>query len=191
MKLIFGLGNPGKQYIGTRHNVGFDTLDSYAIKQVSGFVLKDKFKAEIAEVTISGEKVLLARPQTFYNVVGESYRAIIDFYKLQPEDCLVIHDELALLFGTVRVRQGGSDAGNNGIKSVNQHGGATTMRLRVGISNEQRMLIGDTDFVLGRFSDEERTRLNRDIQPTLHSLIEDFATDNLAVTSHRHTPSEL
>lgn len=191
MKLIFGLGNPGKQYIGTRHNVGFDTLDSYAIKQVSGFVLKDKFKAEIAEVTISGEKVLLARPQTFYNVVGESFRAIIDFYKLQPEDCLIIHDELALPFGTVRVRQGGSDAGNNGIKSVNQHGGATTMRLRVGISNEQRMLIGDTDFVLGRFSDEERTRLNRDIQPTLHSLIEDFATGNLAVTSHRHTPSEL
>lgn len=190
MKLIFGLGNPGKQYTGTRHNVGFDTLDSYAIKQVSGFVLKDKFRAEVAEVSMNGEKLLLVRPHTFYNLVGESLRAIMDFYKIAPEDCLVIHDELALPFGTVRVREGGSDAGNNGIKSVNQHGGQTTMRLRVGVSNEHRTLIGDTDFVLGRFSEEERTRLVRDIQPTLHSLIDDFAAGNLAVTSHRHTTGE-
>src|SRR6476620_1335837 len=119
MKLVFGLGNPGKQYIGTRHNIGFETLDSLGIKQVSGFVLKDKFKAEIAELNIGGGKILLARPQTFYNEVGSSYRAICDFYKLEPEDTLVVHDELALPFGTVRVRQGGSDAGNNGIKSIN------------------------------------------------------------------------
>lgn len=190
MKLVFGLGNPGKQYAGTRHNVGFDTLDSFAIKQVSGFVLKDKFKAEIAEVSLNGEKLLLVRPHTFYNLVGESLRSVMDFYKIAPEDCLVIHDELALPFGTVRVREGGSDAGNNGIKSINQHGGQATMRLRVGVSNEHRTLIGDTDFVLGKFSEDERARFARDIVPTLHSLIEDFAVGNLAVTSHRHTPSE-
>ena len=190
MKLIFGLGNPGKQYAGTRHNVGFDTLDSFALKQTSGFVLKDKFKAELADVSLNGEKVLLVRPHTFYNLVGESLRAVMDFYKIAPENCLVIHDELALPFGTVRVREGGSDAGNNGIKSVNQHGGQTTKRLRVGVSNEHRTLIGDTDFVLGRFSEQERTRLTKDIQPTLHSLMEDFAAGNLAVTSRRHTPSE-
>lgn len=190
MKLIFGLGNPGKQYAGTRHNVGFDTLDSYAAKQASEFVLKDRFKAEIAEVSLHGEKLLLVRPHTFYNLVGESLRAMMDFYKIHAEDCLVVHDELALPFGTVRVREGGSDAGNNGIKSINQHGGQSTMRLRVGVSNEHRTLIGDTDFVLGRFSEQERARLTKDIQPTLHSLIDDFAADKLVVTSHRHTPSE-
>jgi PTH1 family peptidyl-tRNA hydrolase len=186
MKLIFGLGNPGKEFVGTRHNVGFETLDSFAIKQVSAFVKKDKFKAEIAELNIVGEKVLLARPLTFYNLVGESYRALCDFYKLAPEDTLIIHDELALPFGTVRVREGGSDAGNNGIKSINLHGGEASMRLRVGVANEQRTVMGDTDFVLGRFSKAESDTFGTAIILTLHALIEDFAHDSLAVTSHRH-----
>lgn len=186
MKLIFGLGNPGKQYVGTRHNVGFDVLDDAGLKYVVGFVKKDKFKAEIAELSLDGEKLLLARPMTFYNMVGESYRAICDFYKIAPEDTLIVHDELALPFGTVRVREGGSDAGNNGIKSINQHGGQSSMRLRVGIANEERALIGDTDFVLGRLKADESKRLRTDIMPTLHSLIEKFAAGNLDVTSHRH-----
>lgn len=186
MKLIFGLGNPGKQYANTRHNVGFDVLDSYAIKQVSGFVVRDKFKVELAEVSMSGEKLLLARPLTFYNQVGESYRALLDFYKLSPEDTLVIHDELALPFGTVRVRQGGSDAGNNGIKSVNHYGGMTSWRLRVGVQNEARSHITDADFVLSRFTEEEAMQLNGSIVPTLHALIEDFASGSLTATSRRH-----
>lgn len=187
MKLVFGLGNPGKEYVGTRHNIGFETLDSLGgIKQVSGFVVKDKFKAEIAELNLNGEKVLLAKPQTFYNEVGRSYRALCDFYKLDPEDTLVIHDELALPFGTVRVREGGSDAGNNGIKSINLHGGQHSMRLRVGVANEHRQLVGDTDFVLGKLSREETARFQKDILPTLHALIEDFASESIAITSHRH-----
>ena len=186
MKLIFGLGNPGRQYIGTRHNVGFDTLDSIGLKQVAGFVKKDKFKAEIAEMNISGEKILLARPLTFYNAAGESYRAICDFYKIDPQDTLIIHDELSLPFGTVRVREGGSDAGNNGIKSINQHGGQDSRRVRVGIANADRVLIGDTDFVLGRLNLDEAQLLRRDIMPTIHSLIGKFALGNLSVTSHRH-----
>ena len=190
MKLIFGLGNPGKQYSGTRHNVGFDTLDTIGLKQVAGFVKKDKFKAEIAELNLAGEKVLLARPVTFYNLVGESYHAICDFYKLPPEDTLIIHDELSLPFGTVRVREGGSDAGNNGIKSINQHGGQDSWRLRVGVANELRALIGDTDFVLGKFSSDESKRFQGDIVPTLHALMEDFAVGQLSVTSHRHDTGE-
>lgn len=186
MKLIFGLGNPGRQYVGTRHNIGFDVLDTYALKQVSGFILKDKFKAEVAELSIAGEKVLLARPQTFYNEVGRSYRAICDFYKIKPQDTLIIHDELALPFGTVRVREGGSDAGNNGIKSINQNGGEASSRIRVGVANEARQLIGDVDFVLARFSSDEAKRFQSDVLPTLHSLIEDFANGSLAITSHRH-----
>ena len=190
MKLIFGLGNPGKQYVGTRHNVGYDALDDAGLKHVAAFVKKDKFKAEVAELSLSGEKVLFARPLTFYNLVGESYRAICDFYKLNPEDTLIIHDELSLPFGTVRVREGGSDAGNNGIKSINQHGGQSSRRLRVGVANEDRQLIGDTDFVLGRFKAIESERFQKDIVPTLHALMEDFAAGKLAVTSHRHDPGE-
>ena len=186
MKLVFGLGNPGTQYISTRHNVGFDVLDSYAVKQVSAFIKKDKFKAEIAELSVGGQKILLARPHTFYNVVGESYRSICDFYKIAPEDTLIIHDELSLPFGTVRVREGGSDAGNNGIKSINQHGGAASMRIRVGVANEDRQVIGDTDFVLGKFKQDEAKRLFSDITPTIHALIENFTDGSLAVTSHRH-----
>lgn len=186
MKLVFGLGNPGKQYVGTRHNIGFETLDSFGIKQVSGFVLKDKFKAEMAEVNFNGEKLLLARPLTFYNEVGISYRAICDFYKLLPEDTLIVHDELALPFGTVRVREGGSDAGNNGIKSINLHGGSESYRIRVGVSNDDRQVFGDVDFVLGKLGAKELKRLQTDILPTLHALIEDFANGRLAVTSHKH-----
>jgi len=186
MKLIFGLGNPGKQYVGTRHNVGFDVLDAAGLKFVVGFVKKDKFKAEVAELSLAGEKVLFVRPLTFYNQVGESYRAVCDFYKLAPEDTLIIHDELSLPLGTVRVREGGSDAGNNGIKSVNVHGGEASWRLRVGVANDDRAMIGDTDFVLGRFKSEEAERFQTDILPTLHSLIEDFAGGRLQATSHRH-----
>lgn len=185
MKLIFGLGNPGKEYVGTRHNVGFATLDSFAIKQVSAFVKKDKFKAEVAELTLAGKKALLARPLTFYNQVGESYRALCDFYKLAPEDTLVIHDELSLPFGTVRIREGGSDAGNNGIKSINQHGGQASWRMRVGVSNADRQLIGDVNFVLGKFNANETEHFNHDITPTLHALVEDFASNKFVATSHK------
>ncbi len=191
MKLIFGLGNPGTHYIGTRHNIGADSLDAFARGQASGFVKKDKFKAEIAELNLAGEKVLLAHPLTFYNLVGESYHAICDFYKIEPKDTLVLHDELSLPFGTVRVREGGSDAGNNGIKSINQYGGQNSMRIRVGVANEDRQLIGDTDFVLGRLKADEAKRLSADILPTLHSLIEQFAGEQLTATSHRHNTSEI
>jgi len=186
MKLIFGLGNPGKQYVGTRHNIGYETLDSIGIKYVVGFVKKDRFKAEIAELNLQGQKIILARPLTFYNHVGESYRALCDFYNLAVEDTLIIHDELSLPFGTVRVREGGSDAGNNGIKSINQHGGQGSMRLRVGIANEDRQMIGDIDFVLAKLKSNEASRFQSDILPTLHALMEDFAADTLTITSHRH-----
>lgn len=186
MKLIFGLGNPGNNYTDTRHNVGFVAVGAFVKLHGGSFSEKSKLKAHIAEVSVDGEKILLAKPDTFYNLVGESYRAIIDFYKIEPRDTLVIHDELALPFGTVRVREGGSDAGNNGIKSVNQHGGETSMRIRVGIANEDRQLIGDVDFVLGRLKSEESKKLESHILSTVTTLMDDFAADKLTVTSHRH-----
>lgn len=185
MKLIFGLGNPGSNYDGTRHNVGFMALDELAAREGVEFTEKPKFKAFIAECNLAGEKVLLAKPSTFYNLAGESYRSLLDFYKLTPEDTLVIHDELALPFGTVRTRVGGSDAGNNGIKSVNLHGGTASNRIRVGVANEQRAIIGDTDFVLGRFSVEEREVLTEKVLPKTLEAIDEFANGNHSITSHK------
>lgn len=185
MKLIFGLGNPGSNYDGTRHNVGFMALDELAAREGVEFAEKPKFKAFIAECNLAGEKVLLAKPSTFYNLAGESYRSLLDFYKLTPEDTLVIHDELALPFGTVRTRVGGSDAGNNGIKSVNLHGGTASNRIRVGVANEQRAIIGDTDFVLGRFSVEEREVLTEKVLPKTLEAIDEFANGNHSITSHK------
>lgn len=185
MKLVFGLGNPGTKFEGTRHNVGFLMLDSFVKEQGGTFSDKPKFFADIAELSTSGEKVLLVKPQTFYNEVGRAYRAICDFYKVEPSDTLIVHDELALPFGTVRIREGGSDAGNNGIKSVNQYGGEGSMRLRVGVSNDARALIGDVDFVLGRLSQDETKLLHESVVPRIHGLIEDFIKGALSVSSHK------
>lgn len=178
MKLIIGLGNPESRYNDTRHNVGFFMLDTLARQQGAEFKHSVKFKADIAECTIVGEKVLLAKPTTYYNLVGESARAIMDFYKLSPEDILIVHDELALPFNTLRTRQGGSDAGNNGIKSLNQHLGTETQRLRIGVWSELRDKMDDADFVLAKFSATERVQLVS-IASLATQKIEDFIAGKL------------
>lgn len=160
MKLIFAQGNPGTDYARTRHNVGFVVLDHFASSHSASFQPKDKFKAHIAEISVAGEKVLLAKPQTYYNETGLSARAIVDFYKLDPaNDVLVVHDDLAIPFGTLRTRGQGSDAGNNGIKSLNSHLGPDYHRLRIGIWSDLRDKMPDADFVLGRFSSEETEKI--------------------------------
>lgn len=179
MKLIFGLGNPESHYDGTRHNVGFFVLNELVQQQGAAFKHSVKFKADIAEYTVGETRVLLAKPTTYYNLVGESARAIVDFYKLNPQDVLIIHDELALPFGTLRTRQGGSDAGNNGIKSLNQHLGPDTQRLRIGIWNELRDKMDDADFVLAKFSSTERQQLAA-ISEVVTQQIDDFIAGKLA-----------
>jgi PTH1 family peptidyl-tRNA hydrolase len=184
MKVIIGLGNPEDQYTGTRHNVGFFVLDHFAKTQEVDFQQKAKFKALVAEFQSTDEKILLVKPTTFYNNVGESYRAIIDFYNISPEDVLVVADDLALPFGTLRTRGGGSDAGNNGIKSINAHGGEGTNRLRIGISNELRTHIGDVDFVLSKFSKAESETL-ADMTPRALAVITSFIDGTFETTTHR------
>ncbi len=185
MKLLFAQGNPGAEYERTRHNVGFVVLDKLARAHTVTFQPKDKFKALIAELSLDGEKVLLAKPQTFYNETGLSARAIVDFYKLDPSaDVLVIHDELALPFGTLRTRPQGSDAGNNGIKSLNQHLGANYHRLRIGIRNELRDRAQDVDFVLGRFNGEEQEALENNVVPKSIEILDSFVAGNFEHTSH-------
>ncbi len=184
MKLVFAQGNPGAQYAHTRHNTGFIALEAIAEANSAAWKHQDKYKADIAEVTLSGEKVLLVKPLSFYNETGQVARTLIDFYKLTPsEDVLVIHDELALPFGTIRVREKGSDAGNNGIKSLNTHLGEEYSRIRVGIWNEKRDLMDDAAFVLSNFSSDEQKTLNEGLIPQITKLVEAFLKGELEAQS--------
>lgn len=180
MKIIFAQGNPGSKYTNTRHNVGFILLESFAKTQGADWRLLDKHKARVAEVSISGEKVLLVQPQTFYNDTGLSAQSLVHFYKLDSAtDFVVVHDDLALPLGTVRVREKGSDAGNNGIKSLNAHLGPDYARIRVGVWTADRDLHGDVNFVLGNFTQTEADKVKNDITPIVHTLIERFIAGDL------------
>ncbi|OLP57203.1 aminoacyl-tRNA hydrolase [Rhizobium rhizosphaerae] len=134
MRLLAGLGNPGAQYAGHRHNIGFMALD--AIHRRHGFSpWSKKFKGEIAEGSLAGEKVLLIKPQTFMNLSGESVGEAMRFYKLSPADLTVIYDELDLAPGRARIKTGGGHGGHNGIKSLDAHCGTDYRRLRLGIGH--------------------------------------------------------
>jgi len=176
MKIIFAQGNPGKEYAHTRHNVGFTALDTLAKKYDADFIKKPKFHAEIAEISVGAEKVLLVKPMTFYNETGQAARLLLDFYKLEPsKDFLVIHDELALPLGTVRTRLQGSDAGNNGIKSLNAHIGIHYSRIRIGIYTEHHDRSNDMHFVLGLFTTDEK-----EILTSIFTITEKFVVDFIA-----------
>lgn len=174
MKLIVGLGNPEAAYDLTRHNVGFLLLDHVAGQLGATWREKPKLKGVIAEADIGGEKTLLLKPTTYYNLSGQAAWAVVDFYKLQPaNDVLVLHDELALPFGILRTRLSGSDAGNNGVKSLIAHLGPDFARVRVGIANEFAARQDAADFVLGRFTAGEQDSMGEIARHALE-FIEDF-----------------
>jgi PTH1 family peptidyl-tRNA hydrolase len=182
MKLILAQGNPGPQYANTRHNIGWLVLDSYASKHGVSFRAASKFKADIAELLVGTEKAILMKPSTFYNLTGESAQAIASFYKIETSDILIVHDELALEFGTIRTRIGGSDAGNNGIKSVTAHLGPDTARVRIGIRNELAERIDSADFVLSRFTKTEAEALGA-ITQEAHRCIDAFLNESFEPTT--------
>lgn len=185
MKLIFAQGNPGATYQRTRHNVGWMVLDALAAKEGASWKAHRKYAAELAEFQLDGEKVLLVKPLSFYNETGHVARALVDFYKLTPSaDVLVIHDELALPFGTIRVRQKGSDAGNNGVKSLNTHLGSVYWRIRMGIWNEHRNHMSDADFVLSTFGAAEAEQLKHLIDDAVFPLIQRFIQGELTPSSN-------
>lgn len=187
MKLLLGLGNPGPRYRATRHNTGWRVLDRLASQHSASWLEKAKFHAAISEFSQGSEKVVLAKPTTFYNETGRAARALIDFYKLDPaRDVLVIHDDLALPFGSIRVRETGSDAGNNGIKSLNAHLGPDYARLRIGIASELRPRLGDVEFVLAAFTPEENDKLEATVVPRALELADDFMRGDLMITSHNN-----
>ena len=154
MKLIIGLGNPGKEYDKTRHNIGFEAIDAIAnAHNIS--VNKSKFKGLFGEGFIGTSKVILVKPQTYMNLSGESITAFISWYKVDPKDILVIYDDVSLSLGLLRIRQKGSAGGHNGIKSIIQHHGTNEFqRIKIGVG-EKPQGWDLADYVLSRFSNSE------------------------------------
>jgi PTH1 family peptidyl-tRNA hydrolase len=187
MKLIFAQGNPEPEYTKIRHNVGFMVLNEIATEKDAKWLEKSKFHALITEVNIDNEKVLLVKPTTFYNETGPSLRKLVDYYKIDTEnDLLVIHDDLALPFGTIRIRKQGSDAGNNGIKSINAHINENYTRIKIGIYNDLRNKMNDADFVLAKFNLEESKQLEKTIIPHAIKLVVQYCNNSLEHTSYKN-----
>ena len=158
MYLIVGLGNPGKEYENTRHNIGFATLDRLADRCGIAFdMLRDK--AVCGKGVIEGKKVILVKPQTYMNLSGESVGLLARYYKVEPENVLVLYDDISLDVGFIRVRPKGSAGGHNGIKNLIAHLGTEVFpRVRVGIGNKPSGW-DLADYVLGHFSREEQPQL--------------------------------
>ncbi|HZP11587.1 MAG TPA: aminoacyl-tRNA hydrolase [Nevskiaceae bacterium] len=144
LRAIVGLGNPGLEHSRTRHNAGFWFVDALARSCEVAFRAEHKFQGDLAKATIAGESVLLFKPSTFMNRSGEAIGKLIGFYKIAPEEILVVHDELDLPAGVARLKQGGGHGGHNGLRSVHEHIGDAYMRLRIGIAHP-----GTKDKVLG------------------------------------------
>jgi PTH1 family peptidyl-tRNA hydrolase len=156
IKLIAGLGNPGPRYSGTRHNAGFAVIDTLAGSQSGAFDRREAFSGELLTGTVSGQKIFLLKPLTFMNLSGRSVAPLMRFYKIEPRELLLIYDEADIPFGRLRIRDGGSSGGHNGVESViTELGSAGFARLRVGVGGGAD---GRTrkDFVLSGFSPEER-----------------------------------
>lgn len=186
MRIICGLGNPGRQYEQNRHNIGFLVLDALAARWKVAFSSK-KFDAELASGSFAGAKVLLLKPQTFMNRSGTSLGDAARFYKVPAPDVLVVHDELDLPFAKLQLKQGGGSGGHNGLNSIRESWGEEQyVRLRFGIGkpvgpNAKERVVGH---VLGDFSSEERPALTELIGKSC-DVIETWTRDGLAKAMNR------
>ena len=184
MKMIVGLGNPGKDYEHTRHNVGFDVISRLAKDlDIGAGAWKAEHRAHTARAMIGTEKVILVKPQTFMNLSGEAVRALNDYYKLEGvSDLIVISDDVALPTGHIRIRVKGSAGGHNGLKNIIQHMGSEAFtRVRVGVGESGGDMVGH---VLGRFSAEDAKKMDEAIAKAADA-VKCLVTDGpeLAMTS--------
>jgi PTH1 family peptidyl-tRNA hydrolase len=159
--LIVGLGNPGAEYDGTRHNIGFACVDEFVEKSsdMGGWVAKKDLKCAMSTGRLGEVRVIAIKPATFMNVSGEAVQAVSDFYKIHPNLTVAVHDELDIPFGQIRTRAGGSSAGHNGIKSLIERIGEDFGRVRIGVGPKKPEQIDSADFVLGKFSKEQQAEL--------------------------------
>ena len=170
MFIIAGLGNPTSQYEGTRHNIGFDVMDALAEKYNIS-ISEKKHKALCGKGVIEGEKVLLVKPQTYMNLSGESIAEILNYYKVDAEeDFLVVFDEISLAPGNIRIRKKGSAGGHNGIKNIIAMTGTQNFkRIKVGVGEKPKGW-DLAEYVLGRFPDEDRKKVNDAIEDAIGAV---------------------
>ena len=186
IRLIAGLGNPGREYADTRHNAGFWFLEEVARKAGASLRLESRFHASVARVNLSGQEVWLIAPQTYMNISGQAVAALASYYKITPEEMLVVHDELDLLPGTARLKRGGGPGGHNGLKDIIARLGPDFWRLRIGIGHP-----GDknavADFVLHRPSQTEETLMRDALDQSLSVLPLMVAGDMASAMHQLHT----
>lgn len=166
MKIVFGLGNPGNEYASTRHNIGFICVDKMAEKyHAEPWSVVDKFKSAATSIVVGGEKVILIKPQTYMNLSGFAVQKVLEYYKVEVEDIIVIYDDVDLKIGEFRIKDSGSAGTHNGAKSIKEtlkYKGVDFPRIRVGIDTET---LADYDrdlssFVLGKMSKDEEIIIN-------------------------------
>lgn len=171
--LIVGLGNPGKQYNGSRHNIGFACIDALANSQgIEAWTDKKDLKCTLATGNIGDTRVILCKPLTFMNLSGEAVQAVSHFYKIELSKTIVVHDELDITFGQIRTRMAGTDAGHNGVKSIIQHMGEDFGRVRIGIGPKTPEQIDSADFVLAKFTPPEQAQFKNLFQESTAILTE-------------------
>lgn len=170
MYIIVGLGNPAKEYENTRHNIGFDVIDAIAEKYDIS-VLEKKHKALIGKGFIDGQKVILAKPLTYMNLSGESVRELVDYYKIEEtEELLVIFDDVSLDAGQLRIRKKGSAGGHNGVKSIIKHlGHDVFMRIKMGVGEKPKGY-DLADYVLGHFGEKERNMMDESVDRAVDAV---------------------
>lgn len=174
MKIIVGLGNPGKEYVNTRHNIGFMFVDEVAKTNNLSFSLDKSKRAELATGTIKGEKVVLVKPITYMNLSGEALRLVMDYYKVGVEDIIVIHDDLDLPTGKLRIRANGSSGGHNGLKSIIANIKTQEFkRIKIGIDKKGAVI----DYVLGKFSKMELEEISK-VLFNASNIIDDYLSDS-------------
>lgn len=158
--LIVGLGNIGKEYVGSRHNIGFACVENFAEQHnFPAWTEKNDLRVQVTKQVMGGTQVILIKPITFMNESGQAVMAVQNYFKISNSDTVVIHDELDIEFGQIRARAGGGSAGNNGIKSLIQHCGEDFKRIRIGIKDDLLEKMDSADFVLAKFNKEEQASL--------------------------------
>lgn len=173
MKLIFGLGNPGSEYANTRHNIGFIMLDDY----IGEYKWSKKFNGLYIEKNINGEKYVFVKPLSFMNLSGGVVSSFVNYYKVSYKDIIVIHDDLDLPVGKIRIKVNSSAGGHNGVKDIIKSLNTQEfMRIKVGISNNKN--IDTKDYVLGNFSKSD-LKVIKDIEKEVFEIIENFDYDNI------------
>ena len=186
MKLVVGLGNPGKEYENTRHNIGFMSLDKYAIKENLDFS-KNKFKGLYAEKNINNEKVIFLKPQSYMNLSGEVVASFVNFFKIPLENILIIHDDMDIELGKYKLKPKGSGGGHNGLKNIALHLKTENYyRLKIGISKDKKYDM--KDYVLGHFSKEEMDKLDIVLKDSI-LIIDDFIKIDFDHLMNKHNHS--